>query len=284
MEEQEITREEWDLAGEDQWRDIVNAEWAKEHISLSAAVYWIATRGEARDCDYDALESAAKLLLRQARSKEAPLKVKGRKTQISSRRDVERDDLADAMPFFGMDDALFESGAPYLQWNSMLEPDRRDTVEKRDGSVSWHELAIEHEDMLRFWPAAKDGTSEPAADPVTQVAVTATDEPARMGAIAHEHSADMAPAHEVEVEAPSVANVDSVSATPATVGSAAQSDATSCGRINLPDAIAQRLRAMYPTRPSMKRKSLMRIVKNECSDIGEFSMTVFAAALKKAYG
>jgi hypothetical protein len=62
------------------------------------------------------------------------------------------------------------------------------------------------------WPAVKVEASEPAADSLAQVAATAIDEPARVDAIAHEHSAGMAPALE---DAPSVEDTESADIAPA---------------------------------------------------------------------
>jgi hypothetical protein len=135
------------------WRDTLLSVWKEDHVSLSAAVWWIATGGEPRDCDDEELENAAKTLLRQARSKEHPISVKGRRSSASSREAVPRDDLSDAMPFFGMDERKFFSGAPCLHWNSMLEDSRLDVIEDRSGARTWCDLSIEREDMLQLWPA-----------------------------------------------------------------------------------------------------------------------------------
>jgi hypothetical protein len=138
------------------WRDTLLSAWKEDYVSLSAIVWWIATGGEPRDCDEEELENAARTLLRQARSKEAPLSVKGRRSSESSRESVPRDDLSDAMPFVAMDERKFFSGAPCLHWNSMLEDARGDVIENASGLVSWRNLAIEREDMLQLWPAPQD--------------------------------------------------------------------------------------------------------------------------------
>jgi len=134
------------------WRETLISAWEEDNVSLSAAVWWIATGGVPHDCDEGDLENAAKTLLRQARSKEHPFSVKGRRSSASSREGVPRDDLSDAMPFFGMDERKFLSGAPCLHWNSMLERGRVDVIEDRSGAGTWCDLSIEREDMLQLWP------------------------------------------------------------------------------------------------------------------------------------
>jgi hypothetical protein len=156
MNDEAITREDWEKAGVDQWRDTLTSAWEKDNVSLSATVWWIATGGEPCDCDDEELENAAKALLRQARSKDDPLAIKGRRNSVCPREDVPRNNLSDAMPFFGVDERMFLSGAPCVQWNPMLEDDRCDVIAPREGAWTWCDLSIEREAMRQLWPAAQD--------------------------------------------------------------------------------------------------------------------------------
>jgi hypothetical protein len=53
---------------------------------------------------------------------------------------------------------------------------------------------------------------------------------------------------------------------------------------NLPDAVAQCLRKLFPSRPPMKRKELSIAIRKANPELGDFGMTVLSEAIKIAYG
>ncbi len=157
------------------WRNTLISAWEQDYVSLSAVVWWIASSGAPRDCDDDDLESAAKTLLRQVRSKEATLTAWGRQRSNLSKEEIPRNVLADAMPFLGMDEHKFFSSAPCVHWNSTLDNERTDVIEDKSGARTWCDISIELEDMLRLWPKMQVKATLPTEGPVTIGADSAED-------------------------------------------------------------------------------------------------------------
>jgi predicted RNA-binding protein with RPS1 domain len=144
----------------DQWRITLKAAWEQRFMSLSAAVHWIATRGEFREADYDELERAAKELLDRMAG---GLQGFGRRPEADQQEEISPLAFRGIWPFFG-DPAHFEGNAgkkdglaPVLIWNPMLEPEKGDSIVRQDGTVDgiaiWLGLNVDRVSLQAIWPA-----------------------------------------------------------------------------------------------------------------------------------
>ena len=154
---------------ETEWSSILEEEWSHAFISLTGAVWWIATGGDAegrcRDSEEDQadLDSAAARLFNRLEAGE--LKAFGIRHLRTLREEVPCEHFECATPFFGeAPDGMLNSATATLHWNSMLDGDWR-TGENSDmirtlAEVSWRRLAIKKADLLAVFLANEREATE----------------------------------------------------------------------------------------------------------------------------
>ena len=235
----EITQEDWG--------EILTAEWSRPFISLSGAVWWIATGGEARDCEDDELENASRRLIEAARNGE--IAVFGVDADDDHNKPVPAERLPiRAMSFTGDagdEDLLFggpkaEQRPAVVFWMSGLQNDWQDEGGDNIATISktlWRRLSVRKADLCAKWPRSNlsaallmlgvDGR-EAATSPVIE-----TPRPAK--------------------------------------------------KPNKDEIIAAWLTDRYPTRPSMTNVELEELFRKDSQTIGSFSSRTFSKAIAKAY-
>lgn len=148
------------------WAAILTREWSEDAVSLSGAVWWIATGGAPAYSDDDELENAARSLLRELRSGKIEVLGTPGDEAIPARVPREHFSIA-AAPFTGdLPDDILLSGAATLRWALDIEDDWRsadgDTIEARF-SVLWSRLHVRKEDLLAKWPVKQVPPTSAAA-------------------------------------------------------------------------------------------------------------------------
>lgn len=144
-----IVPEEHAEATASQWNATLTATWGKPHLTLSAAVHWIATKGVKREANLDELEQAATQLLNRIR--EGKIAVSAVNPDTGKREIVSAVEFADDQPFYG-DESLFDRAAPTLRWNTEIEDDRSDDFETRAGQIVWRDLRVDRAKVQKEWP------------------------------------------------------------------------------------------------------------------------------------
>ena len=234
----EITQEDWG--------EILTAEWSRPFISLSGAVWWIATGGEARDCEDDELENASRRLIEAARNGE--IAVFGVDADDDRNKPVPAERLPiRAMSFTGDagdEDLLFggpkASSGPLWCFGcpvyKMIGKTKAAITSRRYPRL-WRRLSVRKADLCAKWPRSNlsaallmlgvDGR-EAATSPVIE-----TPRPAK--------------------------------------------------KPNKDEIIAAWLTDRYPTRPSMTNVELEELFRKDSQTIGSFSSRTFSKAIAKAY-
>jgi hypothetical protein len=169
MDGDDLTKPEWDARGDAQWRDILKSEWEKPYVSLSAIVYWISAKGEPRECDFDELNAAAKILAAELREGgKLAGKVKGYPSGKAIRETAPCDAFANIPTFFDDGSGLqsfWEIGVAYLEWDQDLEDGRGDVITDRCDAIHWRGLSIDKADLLELWPVQRaDAERSPALE------------------------------------------------------------------------------------------------------------------------
>lgn len=154
---------------------VLEAEWSRPFMSLSGAVWWIATSGGARDCNDDELERAANCLLEAAQN--GAITIYGvAKNEVENRPIPAERFAIQAMSFtgdVGDADLLFgerkETNAPppvVLCWMSGLEDDWRnddgDKIETRF-HVLWRRISVKKAELCTTWPRIEVAREDPKA-------------------------------------------------------------------------------------------------------------------------
>jgi hypothetical protein len=147
----QITIAEWAALEDAQWRDTLAKAWRPGFISLSAAVNWIAAKGDPRECGCDELNGAASELVDKLRS--GDIIAFGAHRHEVERREAPPITFDRAMDFFGDIESLpTDDGAPTLFWNPMLDGACDDKIRMwRADIILWRDLVISRADILRVW-------------------------------------------------------------------------------------------------------------------------------------
>jgi hypothetical protein len=147
----QITIDEWAALEDAQWRDTLVRAWKPGFISLSAAVNWIAAKGDPRECDCDELNGAASELVDKLQS--GDMIAFGAHRHEVERREVPPIAFSRAMDFFGDTESLAPGDdAPTLFWNPMLDGACDDKIRMwRTDTILWCDLVISRADVLRLW-------------------------------------------------------------------------------------------------------------------------------------
>ncbi|MDP3552645.1 hypothetical protein [Methylocystis sp.] len=159
----EISTEEW-LKIESGFADVLQKEWECRLISLSAAVYRIATKGHAESADDiidEQLEDAASLLVTALQSGE--LAARGLAKGDSAQKQIPVEVIETATnrpePFIG--DPANREGLR-ITWNFLLDDDRSDLIEDRC-EVHWRDVRVKKVDLLALLAASSANDEPPAA-------------------------------------------------------------------------------------------------------------------------
>jgi len=153
IEETDAYRERLQALEAAYWRTILNKSWSQSLISLTDAVYWIATSGEPREPEDDELETAASELV--ARLQSGDLVACGIPGEERFHEDMPIEHILtatrDGAPIFG--ESVF-GDAPRLLW-AITPGEDGDTIEDRN-DAHWRGVSIKKSDLMRLWPAKQE--------------------------------------------------------------------------------------------------------------------------------
>jgi hypothetical protein len=152
---------------ETQWRKMLTDLWSKPYVPLTSCAYFVATDGEPREPDDDALEAGSAQVVSRLQDGALPLhgrewlEKEGKFSAFRSHIPLEhvREATADGAPIY--DDRPIGE-APRLAW-AIIPDDGEDEIRNRY-SVLWTALVVWREDMQRLVKADTDRSPEPAAD------------------------------------------------------------------------------------------------------------------------
>lgn len=140
------------------WSELFARDWERVYVPISAAVYWIATKGRSQlcaVCDDFYLEKAASDLIGAACNE---------KIMVFGSNDIDMIQMVVPAQCFiaesqftgDVRDAIIFSDVPVIRWILDHEEDWRtgdgDTIENRS-KILWRRLCVKRADLLKMWPA-----------------------------------------------------------------------------------------------------------------------------------